>query len=279
VAAAAGRFHDPDQPASVESLTEHSEYRRGAVAIILRPSQRAEERGEAMYVQFASNGYGDARDSSGSGGGMAHSGTLDTLIALERIGTRRLYARNDEIFAEGDPADCWFRVISGAVRVCKLMADGRRHIAEFHFPGDCFGFDSLPDRLFSAEAVSSAVIMRFPRRATERLIDDNPDLARWLREMALRDLANAQIHMLMLGRMSAPERVATFLLDMAERRDAGRALDLPMSRGDIADYLGLTIETVCRVLSAFKRDGIIDIPNAHRIELRDREALAAIGEG
>ena len=121
--------------------------------------------------------------------------------------------------------------------------------------------------------------MRFPRRATERLVDDSPALARWLREMTLRDLANAQIRMLILGRMSAPERVATFLIDMFERRDASRALDLPMSRTDIADYLGLTIETVCRVLSSFKRDGVIDIPNAHRIELRDRAALAAIGEG
>jgi CRP/FNR family nitrogen fixation transcriptional regulator len=85
--------------------------------------------------------------------------------------------------------------------------------------------------------------------------------------------------MLMLGRMSASERVATFLLDMFERRDAIRALDLPMSRNDIADYLGLTIETVCRVMSAFKRDGVIGIPTSHRIELRDRAALAAIGEG
>jgi CRP-like cAMP-binding protein len=83
----------------------------------------------------------------------------------------------------------------------------------------------------------------------------------------------------MLGRMSAPERVATFLRDMFDRRDASRVLDLPMARADIANYLGLTIETVCRVLSAFKRDGVIDIPNAHRIELRNRAALAEIGEG
>ena len=81
-----------------------------------------------------------------------------------------------------------------------------------------------------------------------------------------------------LGRLSAPERVATFLLDMFERHDATRMLDLPMSRNDIADYLGLTIETVCRVMSAFKRIGIIDIPNPHRVELRDRSALAAIGK-
>src|SRR4051812_47762682 len=230
-----------------------------------------------MYIQFAGAGYGETLDHSGSTSGLAHSGALDALVALERIGTRRTYTRNEEIFAEGDKADCWFKVVSGAVRVCKLMADGRRHIAEFDFAGDCFGFDGRPERLFSAEAVGDAVIMRFPRRATESLIDDSPVLARHLREMTLRDLANAQIRMLMLGRMSAPERVATFLLDLADRRDTSRALDLPMSRSDIADYLGLTIETVCRVLSSFKRDCLIDIPNAHRIELRDRAALAALG--
>ena len=231
-----------------------------------------------MYVQFAGAGYGDALDRSGSSGGFVPSGGLDALVAFERIGSRRSFARNDEIFAEGDPADCWFKVVSGAVRVCRLMADGRRHIAEFCFAGDCFGLDSLPHRLFSAEAVGDTVVMRFPRRATERLIDENPKLARCLRDISLRDLANAQIRMMLLGRMSAPERVATFLLDMADRRDTRRVIDLPMSRNDIADYLGLTIETVCRVLSAFKRNGAIEIPTPNRIELRDRAALAAIGE-
>ena len=235
-----------------------------------------------MYVQFTANGYGDALDrpgsTAGAAGAIVHSGQFDALLAFERIGARRGFDRNAEIFAEGDAADCWFKVISGTVRLCKLMADGRRHIAEFYFGGDCFGLDNVPERLFSAEAVTDVIVMRYPRRATERLIDEIPALARCLRDMTLRDLANAQIRMLVLGRMSAPERVATFLIDMFDRRDATRSLELPMSRNDIADYLGLTIETVCRVMSAFKRDGAIDIPTPHRIELRDRAALAAIGE-
>jgi CRP/FNR family transcriptional regulator, nitrogen fixation regulation protein len=230
-----------------------------------------------MFVQFT--GYGEAMDRAGSAAGvLARSGQLDTLLAFERIGARRSFARNEEIFAEGAAADCWFKVVSGTVRLCKLLADGRRHIAEFFFAGDCFGFDNMPERLFSAEAVGDVIVMRYPRRTTERLIDDNPMLARGLRDMTLRDLANAQIRMLMLGRMSAPERVATFILDMFERRDGGRTVELPMSRNDIADYLGLTIETVCRVMSAFKRSGTIGIPTPHSIELRDRGALAAIGE-
>jgi CRP-like cAMP-binding protein len=126
--------------------------------------------------------------------------------------------------------------------------------------------------------VGEVVVMRFPRRATERLIDDAPQLARRFCDMTMRDLAHAQTRMLLLGRMTATERVSSFLVEMFDRRDSGRAIELPMSRTDIADYLGLTIETVCRVLSGFKRDGVIAIPTAHRIELRDRAALEAIGE-
>jgi CRP/FNR family nitrogen fixation transcriptional regulator len=234
---------------------------------------------KAMFVQFTGSAYSDTLDRAGSAaGGMAQSGLIETLVGFEAIGSRRSVARNEEIFAEGDPGDCWYKVIAGTVRLCKLLADGRRHIAEFYFSGDCFGLENMPARLFSAEAVSDVIVMRYPRRATERLIDESPNLARGLRDMTLRDLANAQIRMMMLGRMSAPERVATFLLDMFERRDATRTLDLPMSRNDIADYLGLTIETVCRVMSAFRRNGAIDIPSPHRVELRDRAALAAIGE-
>ena len=120
--------------------------------------------------------------------------------------------------------------------------------------------------------------MRFQRKAAEQLIDQNPTLARLLRDTMLRDLAHAHGHTLRLGRLTASERVATFLLELFERRDRTKALDLPMSRNDIADYLGLTIETVCRTLSAFKRAGVIGIPNPHRIELLDRGALEAAGE-
>lgn len=228
-----------------------------------------------MFKTFG-NGIFPTLDRSGA---AAHSpvlsGQLDLLVALEGIGARRSFAREAEIYGEGSASDCWYKVVSGTVRVCKLLADGRRHIAEFCFAGDSFGLDIAGYRLFSAEAVGDVIVMRFPLRATRRLIDENPHLARGLCELTLREHARAQAHMLVLGRMTAVERVASFLLECADRRDAGRTLDLPMSRLDIADYLGLTIETVCRVLSAFKRDGAIAIPSAHRIELLDRAALAA----
>jgi CRP/FNR family nitrogen fixation transcriptional regulator len=209
---------------------------------------------------------------------VARSGQLDELVALEQLGNRRSFARDDEIYAEGDRADCWFKVVSGTVRICKLMADGRRHIAEFFYAGDSFGLDGAAERAFAAEAVGDVIVMRFNRAATERLIDERPELARRMCNMTLRSLAHAQARLLLLGRMTAPERVATFLMELAERRDAQRTLDVPMSRNDIADYLGLTIETVCRVLSGMKRDGAIAIPHPHRIEIRDRDALEAFVE-
>jgi CRP-like cAMP-binding protein len=232
-----------------------------------------------MYRQFGGGGFTDSIDRTDlAATPIARSGSLDALVALERIGSRRNFARDEEIYGEGAPADCWYKVIAGTVRITKLLADGRRHIAEFCFGGDCFGFDNTAERLYAAEAVGEVVVMRFPRRATERLIDDNPQLARRFCDMTMRDLAHAQIRMLLLGRMTAPERVSSFLVEMFDRRDSGRTIELPMSRTDIADYLGLTIETVCRVLSGFKRDGVIAIPTAHRIELRDRAALEAIGD-
>lgn len=208
---------------------------------------------------------------------IARSGQLDALVALERIGTRLRFSRNQLIYAEGDAGGAWYKVVGGAVRIGKLLADGRRHIAEFCFAGDTFGFEDGAERLMSAEAIGDVVVMRYPRPATERLVDDNPGLARHLRDVALKSLAAAQRQMLLLGRMTACEKVASFLLEMAERFDTGGSIELPMSRSDIADHLGLTIETVCRVLSDLKRRGVVAI-HPHAIEVRDREALETLAE-
>src|SRR6516225_2743299 len=215
-----------------------------------------------MYRQIENPRYWNGRGVSVSSDAIvAQPGRLDALMALERIGTRLSFARNDEIYAEDGGADVWYKVVSGTVRICKLLADGRRHIAEFCFSGDCFGIDITSERRYSAEAVDDAVVMRYQRRATE-----------------LRELTAAHGRAFLLARMTAPERVAAFLLEMCERRDRTKFIDLPMSRNDIADYLGLTIETVCRTLSAFKRAGAIAIASPHRIALLDRSALEAMSE-
>ena len=232
-----------------------------------------------MFKQLDANAHGSfIGEPQATGVRVPESGQLDDLVALEQLGNRRSFARDDEIYAEGDRADCWFKVVSGTVRICKLLADGRRHIAEFFFAGDCFGLEGPGERAFTAEAVGDVILMRFNRSATERLIDERPALARRLCNMTLRNLAHAQTRLLLLGRMTASERVASFLIELAERRDVRRRLAIPMSRNDIADYLGLTLETVCRVLSAMKRDGVIAIPHPQRIEICDREALDALVE-
>jgi CRP/FNR family transcriptional regulator, nitrogen fixation regulation protein len=212
------------------------------------------------------------------GTAVARSGRLDALVALEQIGTRHSFSRDKEIYAEGDASDCWYRVVSGAVRICKWMADGRRHIAEFCFAGDCFGLPASGTRAATAEAIGDVVVMRYPQRAADRLIDETPRLAREMYNRTLRELTHTQTHTLVLSRMTASERLASFLLEMAERRDTPRAVELPMSRYDIADYLGLTMETVCRTFTAFRRDGVIALPTPQRVELCDRDALETLVE-
>jgi CRP-like cAMP-binding protein len=233
-----------------------------------------------MAVNFgpAATSHDTLDEASLAGTTVANSGQLDALVTLERIGMRRSMTRDAEIYAEGDAPDYWYKVVAGTVRLSKLLADGRRHVAEFCFPGDYFGLDITAERVFSAEAVGDVVLTRYSRKATDRLINEIPEFARHLCDMAMRELAQAQMHMLLLGRMTAPERVASFVLEMSRRADSKKAIEVPMSRTDIADYLGLTIETVCRILSSFKREGTIAIPNPHRIELRDLNALETVGD-
>ena len=205
------------------------------------------------------------------------SGQLDALIALEAIGSRLQISRNQEIYAQGEGVGSWYKVIAGTVRITKLRSDGRRHIAEFCFSGDAFGLDGVAEREFSAEAVEDATVMRYPRSATEKLIDANPAVARLIRDMTMKTLAAAQGRLALLGRMTACERVVSFLLELSERNDDEKHVELVMGRCDIADYLGLTVETVCRVLSDLKRRGVIEV-SPQSITLLDRFTLEAISE-
>jgi len=193
--------------------------------------------------------------------------------ALRPIGSVVTVARNDEIYAEGDRAEYCYKVVSGAVRTCKLMLDGRRQIGEFLLPGDCFGLDALNCHFFSAEAVADTVLIRYPRKGVEAMAERDLRLAGRLRDLAYRSLAAAQERVVLLGRKTAQERVASFLLEMAERNDHVDEFDLPMSRYEIADYLGLTVETVSRALTQMRKDGTIALPNAQRVTLRNRDAL------
>ncbi len=183
------------------------------------------------------------------------------LGPLERQGATVAAERNEEIFAEGEPAKYCYLVISGCVRTVKLMEDGRRQIGEFLLPGDTFACEWLDEYDFSAEAVTDVRLRRYTRVALEDAADRDCGFARRLRELTAGRLRTARAHMVMLARKTASERIAGFLLEMAVRmntEDQG-LVDLPMTRTDMADHLGLTIETVCRALTELRRQGTIGI--------------------
>ncbi len=186
--------------------------------------------------------------------------------------------RDEEIVAQGDPAGYCYLVVSGCVRTVKLMEDGRRQIGEFLFSGDLFGWEALEEHDFAAEAVTPVTLRRYPRRNLEARADRDPDFARRLRKITAGQLRAGRERMVLLGRKTASERIASFLLEMAGRMSAnGRAsIELPMGRADIADYLGLTIETVCRGLTQLRRQGTITVERAN-IVICDRSALGAAG--
>jgi CRP-like cAMP-binding protein len=200
----------------------------------------------------------------------------DPREALDRLAVSARYGRGQEIYAPDDPADHWYRLVSGMARKCAVMADGRRQIVDFLLPGDFFGLITRHEHRFAVEAVvEGTVVMRYPRRRVELLADSDPRVGRLIREAAFEAISRSQARMIILGRMSAQGKVGGFLLEMAERsRDSGpdRVL-LPMSRYDIGDYLALAAETVSRTLSALRQGGAIRFESTHRVRIINREAL------
>ena len=190
----------------------------------------------------------------------------------------RALAKDEELFAEGDRADCFYKVISGAVRSYKLLTDGRRQIDAFHLPGDFFGLEAGAKHRFSVEAVCPAQVLVLRRCRLPVLAEEDPAFRDEVMAAVLTNLERAQDHMLLLGRKTAQEKMATFLLGMADRlSDDDEYFDLPMSRVDIADHLGLTIETVSRTLSQFSRDRLIRLTPAGRsIGLCNKMALKCL---
>ena len=191
------------------------------------------------------------------------------------VGILMSLRKGRELFAEGDEAEYFYKVVSGAIRSYKLLSDGRRQIDAFHLPGDIFGLETGSEHRFSAEAVGNASVIAYRRSRLPALIADDAQFRDQVMSAMLRSLERAQDHMLLLGRKTAQEKVATFLLDMAERiAEDHEHFDLPMLRNDIADHLGLTIETVSRTLNQFDREGLIRLPAASRsVMLRNRAAL------
>jgi len=196
---------------------------------------------------------------------------LPALLAQARPSAMTLYDSNAVIYAQGEAAGPLYLVEFGAVRIYRLTTDGRRQISAFHFAGEVFGFESGAEHHFYAESIDGAGV-----RVLRPSGGEHP--AESLLPLALRSLTRAQEHLLVLGRQNACEKMAAFLLDLAERQDTDRFIALPMQRSDIADYLGLTFETVSRILRKLKESETIRLPSTKRIEVLDFAALEALCE-
>jgi CRP/FNR family nitrogen fixation transcriptional regulator len=196
--------------------------------------------------------------------------------AFELTGASIPYARNVEIFGEDEPAEYLYQMVGGAARACKLLRDGRRQIGAFYLPGDVFGLEAGSRHRLSAEAVCNSTVLVMKRKALVELAARDAHVAQDLWAITARELDQVQRLALTLGRKTAQERVAGFLLEMAARSPDARTAELPMSRQDIADHLGLTIETVSRTLSQLEAAAAIDLSNARRVVMRDRESLARL---
>jgi CRP/FNR family transcriptional regulator len=202
----------------------------------------------------------------------------ESLSALDRIGKAMSLVRGETLFYEGDAALYCFKVISGALRSCRVLADGRRHIAEFFLPGDFIALSAEAAHRFTAEAVTETKLMRYPRHSVEQMTEAQPRLSRCLLDLLCRSLSAAQQQMLLLGRKNAVERMASFLLMMADRASDGEHVSLPMTRSDIADHLGLTTETVSRIFGQLKSQRVIQLKGASEVVVTDIDALEELAQ-
>jgi CRP/FNR family transcriptional regulator, nitrogen fixation regulation protein len=200
---------------------------------------------------------------------------LDLVGQMDFMGAPMSFSRNTEIYGENEPADYLYKVISGSVRTYKIFDDGRRQIGGFYFAGDVFGLELGEAHQFSAEAIDNCVVMVVKRSALVALADRSGDIARQLWSFTAGELQRVRAHMLLLIK-SAEERVACFLLEMADRLSTAESVELSMSRQDIADYLGLTIETVSRTLTHLEAKAAIALPTSRRVVLRNRKALVRL---
>ena len=195
---------------------------------------------------------------------------------MDRVGLRMTYARNEEIYGQGDDVEFLYRVVSGSVRTIRLTSDGRRQVGDFYYPGDLFGLETGPDHRFSAEALTDCVVL-VVKRSSVRAAAGDAALDRAILSATHRELDRAQSHLLLLGRKTAQEKVAAFLLSLAERV-GDESVELAMGRQDMADYLGLTIETVSRMLSQLQAASVVEFPAARRFRVCKWDRLEELAD-
>ena len=228
----------------------------------MRPSVASQPETCLLLLDLNSNERGDT-----------HEGSVLMLgSSSQRFGVVRSYPRKSQIIREDDPADHVYEVVSGTVCTCKMLREGRRQIAGFYFAEDVFGLESVKKHSVAVEAITNAQVRIFKKRALTALASSNLEVADRLLALTTRELARKQDHLLLLLSTTAEERIISFLIEMVQRASPREddLIHLPMARRDIADYLGLTIETVSRVLWDFERRGAIEISGRHSIVLRNQ---------
>ncbi|HEX4303425.1 MAG TPA: cyclic nucleotide-binding domain-containing protein [Rhizomicrobium sp.] len=203
---------------------------------------------------------------------------VEFLHRAQLFGVRQSLPRNHTIFSEGDSTDQVYELVSGTVRLAKHTPGGRRHILDFVIPGEVFGLLEHSEHTVTAEAVTDVVLISYSRSRLDKLAAGDPVLRRRILSAVSDDLLTAQQQLLILGCQDAREKMASFFLRLSGRAGLknGARLALPMGRQDIADHLGLTIETVCRTIRAFHRAGIATVPNVNEIVLTNLPALRAL---
>lgn len=199
----------------------------------------------------------------------------EPVTALFRMGVTMAFAKDEEIYGQDEDADLIYRVLDGAVRTTRVMADGRRQIGDFYLTGDIFGLETGPAHRFAAEAVRDSVILVIKASV---LRTSGEDMQRLGWEATRRELERAQEHVLLLGRKTACERVASFLKGLSDKSGGAPVVDLPMGRQDMADYLGLTIETVSRMLSQLQSGRIVSFCATRQFRVVNPESLARLAD-
>jgi CRP/FNR family transcriptional regulator, nitrogen fixation regulation protein len=202
--------------------------------------------------------------------------------ALAKCGVLARYTSGESIYRCSDKIEHWYQLVNGAARKSTLSGDGRRHIVDFILPSDPFGMAAAGLRRFGVEAlVPGTLIARFPRGAAERLADSDPEVGCYIREAAFTSIIHLQQRIVILGRTSALEKISAFLLEIADRSHYSsiHAVLLPMSRYDIADYVGVAVETVSRTLTELSRSRVIAFRSARQVRIGNRGALEDLANG
>ncbi len=198
---------------------------------------------------------------------------LCDAFATATAAPRSPFAAGDQLFRQGDPVRYVYRVLSGAVVSYRLLTDGRRQVTGFHLPGDFIGLEAGIEHGTSAEALNTVHASAIERAALAELAVADVNLTRALWQVSIRAFQRSEDHALILGRQGATERVVAFLLDFARRMGWPEVVDLPMTRQDIADHVGLTIHTVSRTLSQLQTEGLIEARSTRHVRLLQRPRL------